>query len=167
MIAELLDAFRSGVSTPSKAHPADWCAAHVKLPYGSSRAPTFAPDLTPWIREPMREMFDNANREIVIRAPVGSGKSTAIEALTSYIIAEDPGPTLITGQTDADLGDWAESRMWPVLRATAATSALFPAERSKVRKSEILFPHMPVWLTGANMSGLQSKSIRWLIGDER
>lgn len=158
--------FRDSLTSPNRGHPADWCAANVNLVYGSSRAPKFSPDITPWIRDPIREIFDNSNREIVIKAPVGSGKSTAIEAMLAYIIAEDPGPTLITGQTDQDISDWAESRMWRVLRGSPATAGLFPSERGKVRKMEVMFPHMEVWLTGANMSGLQSKSIRWLIGDE-
>ena len=158
--------FRLAITSPNRIPVHEWCGKHVKLPYGSSRSPTYAPDLTPWVIEPLTEIFDNANREIVILAPVGSGKSAMIEALTNYIIAEDPGPTLITGQTDEDIGDWAESRLWGVLRATKPTADLFPTDRQKVRKTEILFAHMPVWLTGANMSGLQSKSIRWLIGDE-
>jgi len=159
-------AFRQAITPPNRRPVADWCADNVKLPYGSSRSPTFAPDLTPWVREPLEEIFDNFNREIVLLAPVGSGKSTMIEAMLCYILAEDPGPTLVTGQTDEDIGDWAETRAWQVLRSSPATAALYPSERDKVRKDEILFPHMPVHLTGANMSGLQSKSIRWLLGDE-
>jgi len=158
--------FRDAITAPNRLHPAEWCAKNVKLTYGSSRAPTFSPDLTPWVRDPMAEIFDNANKEIVIKAPVGSGKSTMIEALLSYVVAEDPGPTLVTGQTDSDIADWSESRMWKVLKGSPATSGLFPTEKGKVRKMECMFPHMDLWLTGANMSGLQSKSIRWLIGDE-
>ena len=67
----------------------------------------------------------------------GSGKSTLIEALTCYVVAEDPGPLLLTAQTDADIGDWAESRLWPVLRGTEPTATLMPVDRSKIRKTPL------------------------------
>jgi len=159
-------AFRESIVAPSSLKAADWATQNVRLVYGSALAPTFSTEMSPWVVEPMNEFFDNANKELVFLGPVGGGKTTMIEAMLCHIVAEDNGPTLVTGQTDSDVRDWAESRMWPVMRANEATSSQLPDRRDKIRKDAIMFDHMPLYLTGANMSGLQSKSIRFLIGDE-
>ena len=98
-------------------------------------------------------------------APTGSGKTTFLETLASYIIAVDPGGTLIVGQTDDDVEHFAETRLMPMLDSMPATEALLPGRR-QVRKAEIVFPHMPLYLGGANLNTLQSKSCRWVILDE-
>lgn len=109
---------------------------------------------------------DIDTREVVVLAPTGSGKSTMAEALIPYVIAEDPGAMLYASQTDEDAKFWAESRLLPTLRNCAALSGLWPEDRHKSRKMEIIFPHMPLILGGANLSNFQEKSVRWLYGDE-
>ena len=61
----------------------------------------------------MEEVLNNANKVICITTPVGSGKSTFIEAMTCCIQDRDPGPMLLTPQTDQDAQDWAETGLWP------------------------------------------------------
>lgn len=73
---------------------------------------------------------------------------------------------LIAGQTDGTATTWAETRLFPVLAACPPVRELYPKDRHKVRKSEIILPHMPIFLTGAKMSGLQEKSVQWAYGDE-
>ena len=114
----------------------------------------------------MDTLADAEAKEIVFLAPIGTGKTTFMEAGLQYIIAEDPGPTLLVGQTDDDLKDWAETRMDYAIRNTPETAALLPEDRHKKRKMQILFPHMSLFLTGANLSGLQSKSMRRVFNDE-
>ena len=114
----------------------------------------------------MREIRDNDNKVICITTPVGSGKSTMVEAMACNILDGDPGPMLITGQTNEDVRDWAETGLWPTLAACEPLHTRLPSERGRWRKMELIMPRSPVHLTGANLSGLQSKSERWVIGDE-
>jgi energy-coupling factor transporter ATP-binding protein EcfA2 len=109
---------------------------------------------------------DIETRQVVVLSPTGSGKSTMAEALTCYVVSEDPGPMLYASQTDATSGFWAESRLMPAIRRCEPLAALLPTDRNKVRKTEIMFPHMPLLVTGANMSSFQELSMRWLYGDE-
>jgi hypothetical protein len=109
---------------------------------------------------------DIETRQIVVLAPTGAGKSTMAEALTCYVVAEDPGPMLYASQTDATSGFWAESRLMPAIRQCEPLANILPTDRNKVRKTEIIFPHMPLLVTGANMSSFQELSMRWLYGDE-
>jgi len=161
----LAEVYSSAVQFRSDLEPAEWARRHVRL-YRSTDSQFYRPEYTPWLSEPMREMRDNRNREICFTGPVGLGKSTMMEALTANIIAEDPGPMLITGQTDDDIQDWAETGLWPTLKACDPLKSKLPTARGTWRKRELIMPRSPIHLTGANMSGLQSKSERWCLGDE-
>lgn len=150
---------------PSRLAPHEWARRHVAI-QNSERAARFDIDQTPWWREPMECAADNEVKEIVVLAPTGSGKSTMAEALIPWVVAEDPGPFLYASQTDADAKFWAESRLIPALQACKPIQPLWPDDRNKTRTMEIIWPHMPMVLGGANMSNFQEKSVRWLYGDE-
>lgn len=162
---ELLGNFRDALTPKTRLSPGGWCERYVKLE-DSSQSSYFDLSSTPWFEEPMREIVDNRNKEICVTAPVGCGKSTMVEGLLCYLAGEDPGPTLVVGQTDPDICDWAETRLWPTMKNCQPLEGIIPVKRNKVRKSELLIDGMPIHLTGANLSGLQSKSKRWCIGDE-
>lgn len=159
------DAFRRGIRPPTKLTPWAWASKNVKI-QNSERSSVFDPDQTPWWKAPMECAADVETRNVVVLAPTGSGKSTMAEALIPYVVSEDPGPMLYASQTDEDAKFWAESRLIPALKSCAALAALWPEDRHKSRKLEILFPHMPLVMGGANLSNFQEKSVRWLYGDE-
>lgn len=129
-------------------------------------SPKFSLAMTPHLREPLEAIADNSNEEVCLLFPVGAGKTTLFEALTCYIVSEDPGPMLITGQTDDTSKNWFESRLTPVLEACDPIKPLWPKNRYAKRKTEVLFPHMPLFGGGANLTNLQEKSMRWVFGDE-
>jgi phage terminase large subunit GpA-like protein len=157
-------AFFRNFRPPSTLTPSQWASDRVAIMDGLT--PKFHTDNAPWQREPLEVLADPEIKEAVFLAPIGTGKTTFMEAGLCYIIAEDPGPTLLVGQTDDDLKDWAETRMDYAIRNTPETAALLPRDRHKKRKMEILFPSMSLFLTGANLSGLQSKSMRRVFCDE-
>jgi len=157
-------AFFRNFRPPSTLTPSQWASDRVAIMDGLT--PKFHTDNAPWQREPLEVLADPETKEVVFLAPIGTGKTTFMEAGLCYIIAEDPGPTLLVGQTDDDLKDWAETRMDYAINNTPETAALLPKDRHKKRKMEILFPAMSLFLTGANLSGLQSKSMRRVFCDE-
>jgi phage terminase large subunit GpA-like protein len=159
------DAFRRGIRPPTRLAPWAWAAANVKI-QNSERSSVFDPEQTPWWKGPMECAADVETRNVVVLAPTGSGKSTMAEALIPYVVSEDPGSMLYASQTDEDAKFWAESRLIPALKSCAALTALWPEDRHKSRKLEIIFPHMSLVMGGANLSNFQEKSVRWLYGDE-
>ena len=161
----LIPAFKRGVDPGERLSAVEWMSRNVVIPH-SSRNTQFDPSTAPWMLEPIAEIAKDSNDEILICAPVGSGKTTLFEALLAWIIAENPGPTLVTGQTDKTSKQWAESRLGPMLESIPVVAKLFPKDRHQKRKTEILFPHMPLFVGGANLTSLQEKSIRWAIADE-
>lgn len=144
--------------------PSQWADGRVALQDGLT--PKYLCQNAPWQIAPLDAIGDPEVKEVVYLAPIGTGKTTFMEAGMEYIIAQDPGPTLLVGQTDDDLKDWAETRMDFAIRNTPDTAKLLPEDRHKKRKMQILFPHMSLFMTGANLSGLQSKSMRRVFCDE-
>lgn len=149
---------------PSNLTPSKWASGRVAIAEGLT--PKYDVVNAPWQRGPLDAIADPKTKEVVYLAPIGTGKTTFMEAGLSYVISEDPGPTLLVGQTDDDLKDWAETRMDFAINNTPEVAALLPKDRHKKRKMEILFPTMSLFMTGANLSGLQSKSMRRVFCDE-
>eukprot|EP01044_Picomonas_judraskeda_P045869 COSAG03_NODE_25319_length_266_cov_0.910180_1_plen_78_part_01 len=73
-----LTQFAKAMKPPSDLSAVDWACKYVKLPQ-SARSPQFDIDSTPWLRFPMMQIADDENREVVVIAPVGSGKTTMLE----------------------------------------------------------------------------------------
>ena len=163
----IIKSFSAAMKPPSQLAVDEWCVKYVKLPH-SARSPEFDINATPYLREPMLSVADNSFREVIIIAPVGAGKTTMQEGLYQWIIAEEPGPTLVTAQTDDAAKDWVDTRFAPSLKLNPKLLPLIPTGKNKnnFRKNEIIFPHMPIHFGGANLSNLQSKSILWVFGDE-
>jgi len=143
----------------------DWAEANVVFPH-SDRSTTFQRSFAKWWN-PVLQAFASGNFKVVsVVGPTGAGKTTVIETLTAFIIAQNPGPALLVSQSDDDVADWAEERLMPMLESITAVRALMPLNRHKKRKMEIAFPHMMLRLGGANLTTLQSKSCRFVILDE-
>jgi phage terminase large subunit GpA-like protein len=159
------DIFNERIAPEQQFGILEWIEANVELPH-SARNPKFRRDTAPWLIKPLQEIARDTNHEVIICAPVGSGKTTLFEALLAWVVAQAPGPTLFAGQTDELSKEWAETRLAPVFNATGPVARLFPKDRHAKRKTEIIFPHMPLFVGGANISNLQEKSIRWCVGDE-
>lgn len=164
-IYEHCSAVFRAASPPARLSPSEWASNRVHIKDGLT--PKFRIESTPWMREVIDQYAVAETKELVALCPVGTGKTTAfLEAGLSYVWCEDPGPTLIVGQTDDDLGDWAETRMAHCLNNTPECAILLPRDRHKKRKMEVIGAAMSLFLTGANISGLQSKSMRRVICDE-
>jgi predicted transcriptional regulator len=165
-IALIANGLCAGLREPYQGGIIKWCEENVTLPH-SARSPEFSRDMAPWLNFPLEQIVSDEWNEIVLAAPTGGGKTTLLELLLPYIVAVDTGPTLIVGQTDDLSKTWAETRLMPIFEACKPVAELFPKRnRHAKRKTEIIFPHMPLLIVGANMSSLQEHSMRWCIGDE-
>lgn len=161
----LIEGFCAGIQTAFDGSTLDWIERHVTLPH-SARSVQFDRESAPWLNPIIEAISNDAIKQVCVRAPTGGAKTTLLEVITPYIIAQAPGPMLITGQTDETAKEWAETRLIPVLEKCAPVADLFPANRHDKRKTTIIFPHMPLLVGGANMSNLQEKSMRYCWGDE-
>lgn len=157
--------FVAGMKPPEGNGAEEWCNKNVLLPH-SARSPKFDLSQTPWLSPIMEACADNSNKEVVVVAPTGSGKTTIFEGLGQWIICEESGGTMIVMQNDAQAKRWFETRMKPSMKINSQIKPLWPEDKNKVRKETVVFPHMPILVGGANLGFLQSESMRWVIGDE-
>ena len=160
----ILDAWK----LPDRTPPWKWCETHIKsIPY-SPIPGHFNSANSPWVREVMEAFVDPDVRLVSIIAPVQASKTVSAETALCYIIANYPGPCLWLSQTDGDAKDQAESRLHKLFAECDDVKKLFPADRHKKKTQTIHFANgMTLWILGAHArSNLQSRSIRWLIGDE-
>lgn len=161
----ILAAFRRGIAPPQRLPLKEWAARNVRLSR-SSRSTHADLSLTPWLIEPLEAFFTNTNSEVVLCFPPGSGKSTCFELAAAFICAEKPGPCMFAVLSDADAKEWADVGLRPVLEACEAIKPLWPKDRHKNTKGLISFPHMPLWVSGANHSAFQGKSLDYVFIDE-
>ncbi len=161
-----LDAFREACRPPKRLLPSDY--AHDRVAIYEGKSPYYDKNATPWMNEPLDMLGNPECTELILLAPTGSGKTTMMEAALAYIVAEDPGPTLIVGQTNETISEWFETRLMHTFRNTPETKDLIPSgkHRHKARKDAVIFPHMTLFSTGANISGTQARSMRRVICDE-
>jgi hypothetical protein len=159
------EAFTEVMQPGSNLSIGEWFSKYVKVvdsPHGAN----YDINQTPWFKEIAEAVADNYNDEIVIVAPVGSGKTAFYEALIQWITSEEPGFTMVAMQTDQDAKDLWETRLSKAMKLCSPINNLWPKDRNAIRKGAVIFPHMSLLMGGANLSNLQSKSCRWVIGDE-
>ncbi len=144
-----------------------WAEEHVSLGSNYTITGKFRLDRSPYLRDPFDSLQADHVRIVCLRAPVRSGKTLFADVLLLWIIANDPGPTMVNYQTDAMAKDMAKTRTRHNLDLCPAIAPLLPADRHDRNICEIHFAHgMPLWIQGPSESNLQSKGIRYLINDE-
>lgn len=166
---EFLNNLWAECHTPPDRSPVwEWAERNIEaIPY-SPMPGRFRVDNSPMLREVMEAIVDPRVRLVSIIASVQSAKTTGVEVSLCYIIANLPGPMLWLTQTDEDAKDVAESRLARLIDNCPPARALYPADKNKKRNTTIYFSNgMTMWVAGAyNKKNLQTRSIRWLIGDE-
>lgn len=145
--------------------PLEWLETHVRIPH-SARSTQWDRQTAPWWNDVIRDFTDPTCRQTFVQACTGAGKSTALEALVCWAVAQQPGPMLSITQTDETSAEWMNTRLMPVLDACEPIRPLMPADRHHKKKSGIYFAHMPLILGGANVSNAQEKSVQYLFLDE-
>jgi hypothetical protein len=144
-----------------------WATENVKLPH-SARSPDFDIEISPWLREPAECLTDGVTREETVVGAVQGAKTTLVEILIPYILTNDPGPLMFNSDVDENAEDWADTRLYPVLRASPATAEIMNLlDKNKATKNLLKWPSMFAIWQGAHAKGnLQGKTIRYLLNDE-
>ena len=158
----------SGIIHPrEKIAPYDWAAGgKITIP-NSAVSSRYDPASAPWFIEPLDFATNGEMHEGYVIAPTGSGKTTLFDLLIPYWIANAPGSILAIQATDPEAADYAEKRLNPILDSCDEIKTMLVAlARHKRKRDSITFPHMDLELVGANMSSLQRKSKRYVLGDE-
>lgn len=154
----LMLAFAKAIKPPDRLPIADWAKIHVRT--ARSGKGDYA-DLyqTPWLIEPIEKMIGDEAKRVVLLAPTGSGKSTAMSVAATYLVAEKPCRLQLAMLSDADAQQFMELDLMPALRNCKLIDGFWPQAKNKIRKDFIDFNHMPLWCEGANKSNFTGKTV--------
>lgn len=139
----------------------------MKCPAVYSITGLFNIDISRHLIAPFDALQNDSVRSVTILKPVRGGGSMVADMWVPWLVANDPGPLMWNMQTDKIAEDHAETRAMPILENCIPTRELFPKDRNKKRKTEVIFSNgMPIYIQGPSIGNLQSKGIRYLINDE-
>ncbi len=160
-------------SPPENLTVDQWADKYRKLDGGlAAEAGQWRTSRTPYMREPMQAFTDPLIEEITVVSPSQVGKSELELNCINFIIDQDPGTILYIHPTKKDAEEFSRLRLEPNFKGTPKIYERVKNIKQSGRKasSTVLmksFPGGMVNLVGSNSaSGLSSKPVRYVIGDE-
>ncbi len=151
---------------PEKLTVSEWADKYRILGDKTSAEPgRWSTNRTPYLRGIMDSFTDVEVEEIIFCKCTQVGGSEAGNNMLGYIIAQDPGPTLVVYPND-DLSEFTSSkRLQPMIELSPVLKEKFMKNESKLQ--ELNFTSMYIALTGANSAAdLASRPVRYVIFDE-
>lgn len=169
-IRDLYKTFAEAITPPPLLNLAEWSEQNIKLsPEDSATQGDFI--AWPFQREPLEVMSPGHPCEkVVLLCASQTMKTRLMLNLLGYIIAVDPGPTLLVEPTQKDAKDVSVDRVSPMIRDTAVLKekvADFKSRDSSNTLDHKKFPGGHVTFAFATSpSALASRPIRYLLLDE-
>lgn len=161
---------RVALRPPSNEPIADWCERELELRVGALPGRYDLTQRTPYMRGVLEAVADPTVRTVVLRFASQTGKTHALLGIMAYLIANDPGPMLWVAPTLQDAAGVSKERIARLFEQDVLAAYLrheyrtVDADRSTLRRS---FIGGALSMVGANAaSGLSSRPIRYLFGDE-
>jgi len=124
-----------------------------------------------YLREPIDRLGpDDPVRVVAFKGPIQGGKTIIGQAWLTYIIAEDPGPTIFVTDTDTKARIFSKKRIDLMVRDDPTLNGLVSDETSRTKGNTIQFKTFPggdIKLVGAqSVTGLTSDTCRYAMIDE-
>jgi Phage terminase large subunit gpA, ATPase domain len=164
----IAQAFHDACIAPDDREIYEWAADHVTLSVGGYAIPgLFKVEKSRQLLAPFQALHNLTTRIVSVRAAIQGAKSLLSDCWIPNTLANCPGPTLLTMQTDRIAGEHAEVRLMPIIRECQPLKRLMPESRHKTRTTEIIFKNtVPLYVRGPALGNAQSKSIRYVSIDE-
>jgi phage terminase large subunit GpA-like protein len=149
----------------------EWADEHRRLsPEASAEPGQWNTDRAPFQRAIMDAWNDPAVHTVVFMKSAQVGATEMLGNILGYIIAQDPGPTLVL-QPTLEMGEaWSKDRLAPMIRDTPDLTAKIADPKSRDSGNTLrhkTFPGGHLTVVGANSpSGLASRPIRYVLADE-
>ncbi len=144
----------------------EWSRDNVKLVEPLTKTGPFDSSISRHLEGPLDALDDDHCREVNVLAPVRGGKTLIADVFLCSIIGRTPGATRWVFQDDKAAKDQAELRTWKIIEANQWLIDMLPEDRHKARTQEIIFPGMPLHISGPSLAQLQSRGYQNIIADE-
>lgn len=161
------DCLNEFLKPPEKMTVSEWAEKFRMLDSKISAMPgRWRNSVTPYLVGVMDAFMDYAIEEIYFCKPTQCGGSEALLNMIGYLIAQDPGPTLVVYPTETTAKSISGNRVHPMMELSPALRDKYIKNESSL--TEIQFSNnMYLSLAWANSAAeLSSKSIRYLFLDE-
>ncbi len=155
-----------GYEVPDIRPTCEWAHDRVSLVPPLTKTGPFDVSISRHLAGPLDALDDDHCREVNVKAPVRGGKTLIADVWLCSIIGRTPGPTRWVFQDDKAAKDQAELRTWPIIEANQWLANMLPEDRHKGRTQEIIFPGMPLHISGPSLAQLQSRGYQNIIADE-
>lgn len=147
-----------------------WEWAHdaiPELPAAYAIRGRFNVDNSPWLRAPFDSMVDPLVRRTTVAKAIQSGGTLLAEVTSAYRIANDPGPSTFTCQSDEMATKEGKTRMIPLFEAIPQIANILPRPGPHRTQTEVFFPGGLFFIiNAANINSQQSQSVRYKVNDE-
>lgn len=149
---------------PSRQSVAPWAEENVVLDGDLARKGPFSLEGSRYLEKPFDLLSDEAVRMVNIAKSPQSAGSLVAEVFLQFVFKNRPGPFMMTFQSDDDAEEHYLTRIEPTFLKTKVNTDRF--RDLKKKRALYRWPHMSLFIQGANMNSLQSKSIRYEWNDE-
>lgn len=161
---EMLHSFFETFEPPWSGSIDAWANKYVSLPNnyaipGQFHSPAY-------LVQPFADFLNRNVEQINLVSARQTFKSGFTDVLLPYIIVNDPGPILRVHQSIERAGDFAQSRIIPLLQNCSATKPFLESFRKSVKKEGIFLPHMAIKIAGPSENYQHGYSVRFLFVDE-
>jgi len=162
---DMCGAYRAGWQPADRREIYDWASDNVNLPKdGAYGIPGwFDVGYSRHLIDVFKAYRDYDTRQINVEKSVQTGGSLGADIFIQWLFAEAPNPTMMIFHSDDDAKEHWNSRIEKCFEN--GPHAKLYAQKRKVRQ-HYRFPHMELWVAGANEGSVQSKSIVNIVGDE-
>lgn len=125
-------------------------------------------DLTPYIRGPLEAFSDPKVKRLFLCFGTQSGKTTFLQCIIGYIIAQQPGPTMFLRPTEWEATAFSKERMMPLIEETPSlNSHILGRFDQKIKPLGYEFDRMTLSYAWSNSeTSVRGRPIRYVIKDE-
>lgn len=146
--------------------PLDWYEANIADIPTSPKRGRFDRRVWPWIPRAVAILSDHETRKAVLLWGTQLGKSTAESMLACYLIANYPGPMMITQDTQPNADDFSQNALRPLIgNCKPVRDLLIPdsdkSDTLRFRNDMVLYVK-----SANNETNLQRRTLRYIIADE-
>jgi hypothetical protein len=163
---ELARRYRQGWKPADRRPIYEWAADNVILPPGGVYGIPGAFDVShsSHLVDVFHAFQDIHTRQVNVLKAIQTGGSLFFDVSFQWIFGNAPAPTLWAFQSDDDAMEHYTTRIEPTFREGPLASK-YETDRKK-RRGHFHWPHMELYMVGANANSLQNKSIKYLSLDE-
>lgn len=168
MTATLIHGVSKAWRAPERLRVSEWADRNLMLdPLVNADGGRYRSAQTPYAREWMDSATCSWVRQVTIVAGTQVGKTTTLNSVLGYAIAQDPGPVMVVVPRTSDVPTFHERRLMPMIRGCAALTAELSDRAHDTKRREILFRRAIIYLRSSQSpADLASVPVRYLLADE-